>query len=117
MKKNKFLYIFISSGFIVPAVSFASGEGLEGLLLAIKDLTGLALPFLVSSSILFFFWGTAQFILNGAGDKTREDGKQKMIWGVVALFIMASIFGILQSISSTIGVPIELSPDTTIPRP
>lgn len=46
-------------------------------------------------ALLFFFWGLAKFILNAGDENARQSGKQIMIWGVVALFVMVSVWGIV----------------------
>ena len=41
-----------------------------------------------------------------AGDEKKiEEGKRMMFWGVIALFIMASITGIITLLQDTLGVP------------
>ncbi len=63
----------------------------------------LLIPVVSGLSLLAFFWGLAKFIFS-ASEKTVADGKNLMIWGVVALFIMVSIFGILRLMSSELGL-------------
>ena len=63
------------------------------------------LPIFFALALVYFFWGVAQFILNDAGnDKTREEGKKKIIWSVVALFVFVSIYGILNFIGDLIDI-------------
>lgn len=58
-----------------------------------------------SLAVLFFFWGIARFILAAGDEKKIEEGKRMMFWGVIALFIMASITGIISLLQGTLGVP------------
>jgi hypothetical protein len=91
----------------VPAVAF-------GALDKVKTLLKTDLPEIFKSSIwlvgalamLFFFWGVAQFILHSSDDKTREDGKKKMLWGVIALFVLFSINGIISVLGDTLDIPL-----------
>lgn len=74
------------------------------------DLILAALPLVFALSVLAFFWGLAKFILNAGNEDGREDGKQVMKWGIVALFVAVSLFGILTFIYgefgfSNIGIP------------
>jgi hypothetical protein len=59
-------------------------------------------PMIITIAIIFFFWGLAQLLLN-AGEK-RSDAIQTMIWGVVAIFVMVSIWGIIKLLQSTFKV-------------
>lgn len=48
-----------------------------------------------SVAILVFFWGIAKFILHSGNEEEVAKGKRFLIWGVVALFVMFSIVGII----------------------
>lgn len=63
---------------------------------------------------IIFIWGVVEFIQNSDNDKDREKGKQSMIWGVIGMVIMVSVFGIVNIVVGTIGA--ELPPNTTVPR-
>lgn len=61
--------------------------------------------------VFFFVWRTAEFIL-AAGDKeVREKAKRLFIWGILALFITLSLYGILSFILGEFGFG-----DVGIPR-
>ena len=47
----------------------------------------------VSLVFLYFFWKVGQFIL--AGDATYEKLKREIIWSVIAIFLLVSIWGII----------------------
>ncbi len=62
----------------------------------------IALAFVVA--LLIFFWGIFEFIrAKGSGD-TKDDGKSKIIWGVVGMLIMFSAYGIIRFILSLFGL-------------
>jgi TM2 domain-containing membrane protein YozV len=108
MKKNKLLYTLLSFSLFTPLISFAALGGIKDLFTSLKDIINLAFPVVAGLAVIFFFWGVGQFVLKDAGnDKTRDEGKQKMLWGVIALFVMFAIFGILRWISNTIDIPIS----------
>ena len=105
MKNKKILYIILPIILLYPLVSFAALNGVMGLLNAIKVLLRSLIPIIFGISLIYFFWGIAQFILHDAGnEKTREDGKKKIMWGVLALFVFISIYGIIKFIGDTLGI-------------
>ena len=60
-------------------------------------------PFLFAMAIVVFMYGMVKFI--GTQETSeREAGKQFMLWGIVALAIMFSIWGITTLVGSTFGV-------------
>jgi hypothetical protein len=55
------------------------------------------LPVLFGLAMLAFIWGLVKFISRVGGDeKAVTEGKSFMIWSVIALFVLVSIWGILQ---------------------
>jgi hypothetical protein len=103
MKKNIYTIIF-STIFMAPAVSFAMLSGTAGLLTAIQGLINPVISIIVGLGVVYFFWGMGQFILRAGEDKAREEGRQKMIWGIVAIFVMVSISGIIAFLGDATGI-------------
>ncbi len=65
-----------------------------------------AILVIFSLGFLVFIWGLVQFLdaLNKGGKS--DDGKQHMLWGIVGMFIMVSVFGIISFITNTLGLGI-----------
>ncbi len=55
-------------------------------------------------AFLIFVWGIVQYIHNGDDAKSREEGQRSILWGLVGMVIMISVFGIINIIQGTIGV-------------
>ena len=58
---------------------------------------------LFTVAIVYFFAGIIKFINNVENPTEKEIGKQNMIWGVVGMTIMVSVFAILSLISGFTG--------------
>lgn len=114
MKNNKILLTFFIASLFMPVLTFAALDGVKGLLKAVGGLINLVIPILFGLSLVYFFWGVTQFILHDAGnEKTREDGKKKMMWGIIALFVFISIFGIINWIGGVFGISTSTTNSTT----
>ncbi|MSR87565.1 MAG: hypothetical protein EXS69_00085 [Candidatus Zambryskibacteria bacterium] len=87
-----------------PALASAGPQNFSELiyeyLLPIIDVT---LPVLVLLALLVFFKGLVGFIAKSGDVKSHDAGKSFMIWGLVALFVMVSVFGILKFFSNDLG--------------
>lgn len=68
--------------------------------LIINPLIGL----LFAAALALFVWGAGQFILNSGDATKRDEGKKNLLYGIIGLFIMASVFGILQVVTNTFGI-------------
>ncbi len=65
--------------------------------------------FLISVLILLaFMWGVADFIRKtGSGDDLAE-AKKRLLWGVIAVFVAFSLWGILSFLSNDIFGPTQV---------
>lgn len=59
-------------------------------------------------AFLVFIWGCAQYILNAANDKGRQEGMQHITWGIIGLVVMFSAWGLLQIAAATFKLDDEL---------
>lgn len=67
----------------------------------------------IALAVLAFFWGLAKFIFNVSGDeKSVEEGKRIMIWGIIALFVMVSVWGIIRFAQGELNLRRFLPPPT-----
>jgi len=63
---------------------------------------------LMSVALVVFIWGVVQFVMNREGTTisgdgksspgSLEQGKRHMVWGIIGLVIMVSVFGIIKVI-------------------
>lgn len=59
---------------------------------------------LIAAATAYFLWGLAQFVMNTDDAGAREEGKRKIIWGIIGLTIMVSVGAILNIVLGTFGV-------------
>ena len=55
---------------------------------------------LIAIAVVFFLYGVLEFIMGADNAEKRETGKQHMIWGIIGLFIMVAVFGIMNLLAS-----------------
>jgi len=60
---------------------------------------------LFALAFLYFTWGIIKFISNSDSSDGRKQGKDSMIWGVVGMFIMVGVWGILSITINSLGIP------------
>lgn len=51
-----------------------------------------------------FVYGLVQFISSETSDKEREEGKKKIMYGLLGMFIMFSAYGLIRLILGTFGI-------------
>lgn len=102
-KKNNIAFLTPYSLFFIPFISYASAFG--GDLKTFVDSYVLVtfkilVPILTGIAFLLFFWGVAKFILSAGEANELEKGRQMMIWGVLAIFVLVSFWGIIRFLSA-----------------
>lgn len=53
-------------------------------------------------ALLIFLFGLVQFLWQGDTAKNSSQGRDKIIWGLIGIAIMASVYGFLHVIVNTI---------------
>lgn len=70
-------------------------QNLRTLILEFGNLVELAIPIVMGLALLGFFWGLAKYIFSQGNEKSTMEGKKVMLYGLVALFVMVSVWGII----------------------
>lgn len=119
MKIKNIKYISYLTTTLYPAISYAAFDGLKAYLSAFGGMLNQVIRILFGLSLVYFFWGVSQFILHAGEEKTRQEGKKKIMWGIIAIFVFVSIFGIIRFIGDTLGIRPDTYPGsvTTTPGP
>jgi Type IV secretion system pilin len=90
---------------LAPTLAFAQSLGnLTILLTSIGGLVDIALPIVVGLALLAFFWGLVKYIFAQGDETAKADGKKIMLWGLVALFVMVSVWGLVKFIGTSLGI-------------
>jgi hypothetical protein len=61
------------------------------------------IPFLGVVAFLIFVLGVARFIRSAGSEKEIKDSKNLLIWGVIGLFVLVTIWGIIAFLSGEFG--------------
>jgi uncharacterized membrane protein YidH (DUF202 family) len=97
----KKIIVMVSSIF-APYVMYAQTNTLRNVVSDIVAfLSGSILPLLFLIALTWFIWGTIQFIRNSDNQEKRKEGRKRMLWGIIALFVMVSYLGITAIFTET----------------
>lgn len=62
------------------------------------------IPILFSLALIVFIVGVIKYIVNADEATEREQGRKFMLYGIVALFVMVSVWGLVAVIQGTFGI-------------
>ena len=119
MKKHLIRYIAGSATLAVPVLGFASSHNSPGLgtfETVVKDLGSIInslIPIASGLALLAFFFGLAKYIFQADDEEAKEQGRRIMIGGIVALFLIAALGGIIEFLSNILGIDTSQNFDAT----
>ncbi len=64
-----------------------------------------------TAALVLFLYGAMRLVFGAGNDSARDEGKQHMLWGLVGMVIMVSVFAIIRVMLYTFNVtelPAEL---------
>ena len=96
--------------FALPFVALAQTTAIT-VLAKVKEILNLVVPILITLAVIYFFWGLIQYIIGDAAKK--EEGRSTMIYGIITIFVMVAVFGLVQLIGTTLSI--EPGTGTKIP--
>ncbi|MFZ2484737.1 MAG: hypothetical protein WAX80_00530 [Minisyncoccia bacterium] len=72
-----------------------------------SNLINITIGVVFGMALLVFFWGLAKFIFHVGGDeKAVDEGKRIMKWGLLALFVAVSVWGIVIFFMRELNLPV-----------
>jgi hypothetical protein len=67
-------------------------------------LTGFVVPLIFALAMVMFIWGVVQYVINTDEEAKKQKGKMFMIWGIIALTVMTSVWGLVGIVGNTFGI-------------
>ena len=102
MKKITKTFIILSALF--PLITYAQLVNTYSLIFTIGKIVSRLSLVVAGMALLVFFWGLVKFIFRVGGDeKAVSEGKNLIVWGLIAIFAMVSVWGIIEFVSKDIG--------------
>jgi hypothetical protein len=91
----------------VPATAFGGASFDPSWVIAFLQEThriaGRAIPLLIGVALLVFVWGVVMFMVSN-DDRARGEGKRRMVWGVIGLFVIVSVWGLVALLGTLLGI-------------
>ncbi len=85
----------------VPFTVFAAATNFSALVTQFTNYVRLIVPLIIGLAVLVFIWGIFKFVLSAGNDKDHTEGIKFMTWGIVSLFVMVSVWGLVAILTKT----------------
>jgi hypothetical protein len=77
---------------------------IASLLGAVASIIKALVPILVSLALVAFLWGLVKYLWGKEGKVQIDDAKKLMKWGLITLFVMVSVWGIIELMQAAFGI-------------
>lgn len=67
-------------------------------------LSGNVIPLLITIAVIAFIWGIIQMFIDPTNEEAKKKGKMYAVWGIIGLFVIISIWGLVKIFANTFGV-------------
>jgi len=95
----------------LPVMVFGQAEDLDAAYVTIKNIiSNIVIPLIIAIAGLYFMWGVVQYVTAGDSEEKRDSGRSMMVYGIVALFVMISVWGLVNLLADTFGLGNALDP-------
>lgn len=89
------------SAVVVPLIAFAQTTNAGGFLAIVNNVLKATIPVLMVLATVVFLWGVVLYVIAGGDEEKLDRAKGFIIAGIVGLFVMIAVWGIVQAIQGT----------------
>ncbi len=100
---KKFGFILALSLALPLAASAADVSNLNAIVTFIQNLLNTILPLIIAAAVVYFVWGMFQ-VLRADDEEKKKKAQTTVIYGVISIFVMVSIWGLVNILSNTFSL-------------
>jgi hypothetical protein len=89
--------------FAAPMLTFAQGANAFSILDTLRSLVDRLIPFFIAAGLAYFIFGIVKYVIAGDSDD-KEKARHVIVQGLIGLFIMLSVWGIIGVFQRTFQV-------------
>ena len=97
------LSVMSSAILLTPFLTMAAGAitSFQGFIKVLLDMINSLNRFVIALALLLFIFGIFRLIFAGGSEDEQSKAKTLMLYGIIGLFVMVSVWGLVNILSST----------------
>ncbi len=88
----------VAMPFVVQAQAFSDFRGLVSFLIVLFNQ---AIALLIGLGVVYLLYGIMKTMMHGDNEQIRSDGRQVMLYGLIAIFVIVSMWGLVNLLIGT----------------
>ena len=106
---------------LAPSIALAQGSisttFFDDLISSLISILNGLIPLFLALAAVYFLWGVLQFVSSGDDEEARKNARARMIHGVIAIFVMVSLWGFVNVLVDTLNLENKIPDITTVDAP
>lgn len=82
----------------------AGGTDLQSIVREVGRIVELIIPLLIAIALVYFIVGVIKYITAGADETKRTEARNTMLYGIIGLFVIVAVWGLVDVIARTFDV-------------
>ena len=100
---QKFKKLIPLGAALLPFIASAQTT-INSIIGVIQSIVNLLIPLAMAVAFLVFLYGIIKFVTAGGDEEKRKTAKNLIIYGLIGLFVMVAVWGLVGVLASTFGV-------------
>lgn len=106
--------LFLGILFAPALPVFAAVTTVPQLLTQIEGILNVIIPFIIGLAVFVILWGIFIYITKAGEEEKRAEAKLYIVWGIIAVFSMLSIWGFVNILVNSFGI--QINPPISYPQ-
>ncbi len=103
MKKTIALLSLFAPAFVFAQATNVVATDFVSLLQKVTYYLNLLIPFIIGLAVLVIMYGVLGYVMNAGNEEKRGEARSFIIWGIVGVFIMVSVWGLVGILKNSFG--------------
>ena len=92
----------VTTYFLLPFFALAAPATFKDFVTLLVDIINVSIiPLIFAITLVAFLWGVFQYMFFPDSEEKKQKGKQVIVWGIIALAIMVSVWGLVNIVYNT----------------
>lgn len=89
---------------LLPSIAFAAITDVNSIFDFAMSILRSITVLIMAAAVVYFLYGVFQFIKAGGDEAGKSEGRNKIIYGIIGLFVMGSVYGLVGILGKTFGL-------------
>lgn len=89
---------------VVALAATANATDAFSLIRILQNIVDAVVPFIIGLGVLVFIYGVFNFVTSAGDEEARAGAKQLIIWGIIGIFVMVSVWGLVHILVGTFNL-------------